>query len=163
MCNLLLSVCLDKESQIRQPCAWFCNPCVRASAEEQSAHVCKYGALLGGRHDYSRSRKRNLGKAQVSGTEILIELLKLESGIEELREKRDEIKKILQVEEEEKANIQKDLVVLTKRLAEIDDSLSRKYAYTNEYDKTIHEVEAAYSKIMESSQALLHVLKSDQF
>ncbi|BBM97138.1 sjoegren syndrome nuclear autoantigen 1 [Marchantia polymorpha subsp. ruderalis] len=83
--------------------------------------------------------------------------------IEELREKRDEIKKILQVEEEEKANIQKDLVVLTKRLAEIDDSLSRKYAYTNEYDKTIHEVEAAYSKIMESSQALLHVLKSDQF
>lgn len=64
-----------------------------------------------------------------------------------MREKRDEIKKILQVEEEEKANIQKDLVVLTKRLAEIDDSLSRKYAYTNEYDKTIHEVEAAYSKV----------------
>ncbi|KAG0578956.1 hypothetical protein M758_4G056000 [Ceratodon purpureus] len=81
--------------------------------------------------------------------------------IEELREKRDEIKKILQVEEEEKANIQKDLVILTKRLAEIDDSLSRKYAYTNEYDKTIHEVEAAYSKILESSQALLHVLKSE--
>jgi len=64
-----------------------------------------------------------------------------------LPEKRDEIKKILQVEEEEKANIQKDLVILTKRLAEIDDSLSRKYAYTNEYDKTIHEVEAAYSKV----------------
>ncbi|CAK9223555.1 unnamed protein product [Sphagnum troendelagicum] len=81
--------------------------------------------------------------------------------IEELREKRDEIRKILQVEEEEKANIQKDLVVLTKRLAEVDDSLSRKYAYTNEYDKTIHEVEAAYSKILESSQALLHVLKSE--
>ncbi|KAG0590102.1 hypothetical protein M758_1G070500 [Ceratodon purpureus] len=81
--------------------------------------------------------------------------------IEELREKRDEIKKILQVEEEEKTNIQKDLVVLTKRLAEIDDSLSRKYAYTSEYDKTIHEVEAAYSKILESSQALLHVLKSE--
>ncbi|CAK9875120.1 unnamed protein product [Sphagnum jensenii] len=81
--------------------------------------------------------------------------------IEELREKRDEIRKILQVEEEEKANIQKDLVVLTKRLAEVDDSLSRKYAYTNEYDKTIQEVEAAYSKILESSQALLHVLKSE--
>lgn len=52
----------------------------------------------------------------------------------------------MQVEEEEKNNIQKDLVILTKRLAEIDDSLLRKYAYTNEYDKTIHEVEAAYSK-----------------
>lgn len=78
-------------------------------------------------------------------------------GIEELREKRDEIKKILQVEEEEKANIQKDLVVLTKRLAEIDDSLSRKYAYTNEYDKTIHEVEAAYSKVCASVLSNLYV------
>ncbi len=81
-------------------------------------------------------------------------------GIEELREKRDEIRKILQVEEEEKANIQKDLVVLTKRLAEVDDSLSRKYAYTNEYDKTIHEVEAAYSKVCNVSFALSHLLLS---
>lgn len=82
-----------------------------------------------------------------SCSEIVTALSQIDLGIEELREKRDEIKKILQVEEEEKANIQKDLVVLTKRLAEIDDSLSRKYAYTNEYDKTIHEVEGAYSKV----------------
>lgn len=82
-------------------------------------------------------------------------------GIEELREKRDEIRKILQVEEEEKANIQKDLVVLTKRLAEVDDSLSRKYAYTNEYDKTIHEVEAAYSKVCNVSFALFILMTLD--
>lgn len=80
--------------------------------------------------------------------------------MDELREKRDELKKLLQVEEQEKASIQKDMVVLTKRLAEIDDSLSRKYAYSSEYDKTIQEVEAAYAKILESSQALLRVLKT---
>eukprot|EP00249_Psilotum_nudum_P000954 c13182_g1_i1 orf=150-542(-) len=87
--------------------------------------------------------------------------LELSQRIEELREKRDEIKKMLQVEEEEKASIQKDLVLLTKRLAEIDGSLFHKYAYSSEYDKTIEEVETAYAKILESCQALLHVLKTE--
>ncbi|CAK9226014.1 unnamed protein product [Sphagnum troendelagicum] len=81
--------------------------------------------------------------------------------IEELREKRDEIKRIVELEEEEKTNIQKDLVILNKRITELDESLSRNYAYSNGYDKTIHEVEVAYSKILESSQTLLHVLKSE--
>ena len=54
---------------------------------------------------------------------------------------------MLQSEEEEKTNIQKDLVLLTKRLAEVDDSLSRKYAYINDYDRTIEDVEAAYGKV----------------
>ena len=69
--------------------------------------------------------------------------------METLQEKEDpeSEKRMLQIEEEEKANIQKDMVILTKRLGEIDDSLSHKYAYTNEYDKTIHEVEVAYSKV----------------
>ncbi|KAJ7539642.1 hypothetical protein O6H91_11G103100 [Diphasiastrum complanatum] len=66
--------------------------------------------------------------------------------IEELREKRDEVKRLVQLEEEEKANIQKDLAMLTKRLSEIDDGLSRRYSYANDYDKTINEVESAYAK-----------------
>ncbi|EFJ33045.1 Sjogren syndrome nuclear autoantigen 1 [Selaginella moellendorffii] len=87
--------------------------------------------------------------------------LELVHRIEELREKRDEIKRIMQLEEEEKAVIQKDLAALSKRLAELEDSLSRKYAYSSEYDKTIREVESAYAKILESSKALLHVLKTE--
>ena len=55
---------------------------------------------------------------------------------------------MLQEEEEEKARIQNDMVVLTKRLAEIDESLTSKYAYINEYDKTIEDVEAAYGKVL---------------
>ncbi|KAH7439787.1 hypothetical protein KP509_04G076500 [Ceratopteris richardii] len=81
--------------------------------------------------------------------------------IGELREKRDEVRKVVQQQEEEKAGLQKEMVELTKRLAEIDDSLSRKYAYSSEYNKTIQEVEAAYAMILESSQALLHVLKNE--
>ena len=64
-------------------------------------------------------------------------------------------------EEEEKAKIQKDLSILTDRLSKINESLSRKNQARNEYDKTIQETEAAYMKILESSQTLLQVLKRE--
>ncbi|GBG61176.1 hypothetical protein CBR_g19252 [Chara braunii] len=67
--------------------------------------------------------------------------------IEDLREKREEVNRLLAKEEEEKAKIQTDIAVLTKRLAQINDSLARKVAARNEYDKTIQETEAAYSKV----------------
>ena len=57
--------------------------------------------------------------------------------------------------------IQNDLAVLTKRLSHLNDSISRKVASRNEYDKTISETEAAYLKILESSQTLLSVLKRE--
>jgi len=81
--------------------------------------------------------------------------------IEDLREKREEVNRSIAKDEEEKAKIQNDLRILTERLARINDNLARKITSRNEYDKTIQETEAAYSKIMESSQTLLHVLKRE--
>merc|ERR1711865_639813 len=57
--------------------------------------------------------------------------------------------------------IQNDLKILTERLSRINDSLARKVAARNEYDQSIQETEAAYLKILESSQTLLHVLKRE--
>lgn len=81
--------------------------------------------------------------------------------IEDLREKRDEINRQIMKEEEEKSKIQNDLAVLTKRLSHLNDSIARKTASKNEYDKTIQETESAYLKILESSQTLLTVLKRE--
>ena len=81
--------------------------------------------------------------------------------IEELRDKREELNKSVAQDEEEKAKIQNDLRILTERLARINDNLARKVSSRTEYDRTITETEAAYSKIMESSQTLLHVLKRE--
>merc|ERR1711934_354396 len=81
--------------------------------------------------------------------------------IEDLREKREEVNRSIAKDEEEKAKIQNDLRILTERLARINDNLARKISSRNEYDKTIQETEAAYAKIMESSQTLLHVLKRE--
>ena len=81
--------------------------------------------------------------------------------IEDLRSKREEVNKSIAADEEEKAKIQNDLRILTERLSRLNDNLARKIASRNEYDKTIQETEAAYAKIMESSQTLLHVLKRE--
>jgi len=81
--------------------------------------------------------------------------------IEDLREKREEVNKQILKEEEDKAKIQKELAALTDRLQKINESLVRKTQARNEYDKTIQETEAAYMKILESSQTLLHVLKRE--
>ena len=81
--------------------------------------------------------------------------------IEDLREKREEVNRVIMKEEEEKAKIQKDLSILTDRLSRINENLSRRVQARNEYDRTIQETEAAYMKILESSQTLLHVLKRE--
>mmetsp|Transcript_26888 Transcript_26888/g.39838 ORF Transcript_26888/g.39838 Transcript_26888/m.39838 type:complete len:112 (-) Transcript_26888:199-534(-) len=81
--------------------------------------------------------------------------------IEDLRDKREEINKQILKEEEEKAKIQRDLSILTDRLSTINEKLAKKIQARNEYDRTIQETEAAYMKILESSQTLLQVLKRE--
>lgn len=69
------------------------------------------------------------------------------AGIEDLKEKREEVNKQIVKDEEEKQKIQNDLRMLTERLSRVNDSLARKVASRNEYDKTIMETEAAYMKV----------------
>ena len=68
-------------------------------------------------------------------------------GIEDLCTKRDELQKQILNEEEEKSKIQNDIRILSERLAKINESLAKKIASRNEYDKTIAETEAAYMKV----------------
>ncbi|CAH1784282.1 unnamed protein product [Owenia fusiformis] len=81
--------------------------------------------------------------------------------IEDLCTKRDDLQKQIHEEEEEKRKVQNDIRILTERLAKINESLSKKMATRQEFDKTIAETESAYMKILESSQTLLNVLKRE--
>merc|ERR1712137_1175433 len=81
--------------------------------------------------------------------------------LEDLREKREALNKTILKEEKQKADIQRKLSQLTEQLHRINDSLAAKTRARNDYDTTIQETEAAYMKILESSQTLLHVLKRE--
>lgn len=48
-----------------------------------------------------------------------------------------------------------------EQLHRTNESLSQKIQARNDYDTTIQETEAAYMKILESSQTLLHLLKRE--
>ena len=50
---------------------------------------------------------------------------------------------------------------MTERLAKLNEDLARKMQARVEFDQTIQETEAAYMKILESSQTLLSLLKRE--
>lgn len=81
--------------------------------------------------------------------------------IEDLRERRNEIARLIQKDEESKAKLQQDLALLTKKLTDVNDELAKKNSTLGEYNRTIAETEAAYMKILESSQTLLQVLRRE--
>ncbi|OMJ74441.1 hypothetical protein SteCoe_26622 [Stentor coeruleus] len=85
----------------------------------------------------------------------------LVSCLEDLKEQRGDLEKQLQEEMAEKSSIQKQIAILSDKLARVNDSLNKKITARNDYDKAIQETEGAYIKILESSQTLLHVLKRE--
>ena len=82
--------------------------------------------------------------------------------IDEMREKMDTVTKKITKLEEEKSKITEDITSLTQQLATVEETLVKNMNAKEKYAQTIHETEAAYMKILESSQTLLHVLKREQ-
>lgn len=69
------------------------------------------------------------------------------SGLEELRSKREELGHVISREEEEKEKIQSEIKRLQVRLTRVEESLESRYVARSEYDKTIKESEAAFTKV----------------
>ncbi|XP_054468902.1 Sjoegren syndrome nuclear autoantigen 1 [Anoplopoma fimbria] len=81
--------------------------------------------------------------------------------IEDLCSKREELNRQIKQEEEEKERLQHDIRVLSEKLCRVNESLAQRLAARTTFDRTIAETEAAYTKILESSQSLLSVLKQE--
>jgi Sjoegren syndrome nuclear autoantigen 1 len=82
--------------------------------------------------------------------------------IDEMREKMDTVTKKITKLEEEKSKITENITSLTQQLATVEQTLVKNMNAKEKYAQTIQETEAAYMKILESSQTLLHVLKREQ-
>ncbi|XP_066569422.1 microtubule nucleation factor SSNA1 [Amia ocellicauda] len=104
---------------------------------------------------------RSTGRMTQQGAALQTYNNELVKCIEELCLRRDELNRQVQLEEEEKRRLQSDIGVLTEKLGRLNESLARKMAARNDFDRTIAETEAAYMKILESSQTLLSVLKRE--
>lgn len=81
--------------------------------------------------------------------------------LEEMKLRRMELQNQIDLQEEEKNNLQQEIEKMSFKLAQVNDSLAKKIAVRNEYDKTIADTELAYMKILESSQLLLNMIKRE--
>ena len=87
-------------------------------------------------------------------------LVSLSPGIEDLCAKRDELQRVILTEEEDKHKLENEIRLASEKLAKVNESLAKKITARTEFDRTISETEAAYMKILESSQTLLNVRSS---
>jgi Sjoegren syndrome nuclear autoantigen 1 len=72
------------------------------------------------------------------------------------------VNRLIMAEEEEKANVQKQISALQDRLNKLNESVARKIRAREEYDRTLEEANQAYLKIVDSSQTLLQVLRRER-
>ncbi|XP_033210361.1 Sjoegren syndrome nuclear autoantigen 1 homolog isoform X2 [Belonocnema kinseyi] len=78
-----------------------------------------------------------------------------------MKMRRMDLQAQIDAEEEEKNNLQREIEKMSYKLTRLNDSLSKRIAVRNEYDRTIADTETAYVKILESSQLLLNMLKRE--
>lgn len=81
--------------------------------------------------------------------------------LEELCERRQRLEKEIDRDMKEKQTLDSQMAQLNAKLNSLDASLAKKLETKAEYDRTIRDTEAAYMKILESSQVLLNVVKRD--
>jgi Sjoegren syndrome nuclear autoantigen 1 len=81
--------------------------------------------------------------------------------IEELKERRNELDRLIQREEEEKSKIINEMKMLSDRLARVEDSLQHKLHTRAEFDSTIEATSMQFAKILDSSRLLLQSVKSE--
>ena len=73
----------------------------------------------------------------------------------------DSIDKQIRSEETLKLQIDKERKALEDRLHRLMESLEQKYNLRSDFQRMLEDAEAAYSKIIESSSALLQVLQKE--
>lgn len=83
----------------------------------------------------------------------------LVSLIEEMKTRKLKVDNEICKLQQEKEKIAMDIKALTARLQNIDEVLKRRINAQQEYEKTIGETQAAYQRILDSSQTLVQVLR----
>lgn len=61
--------------------------------------------------------------------------------------RRSELQVQIDSQEEEKNNLQREIEKMSYKLTQLNDSLGKRIAARNDYDRTIAETESAYMKV----------------
>ena len=81
--------------------------------------------------------------------------------LEDLRQRSQGLQKEIDQEAIQLKQVEQEVARQTAKMNALQSSLNKKIETKGEYDRTIREGEANYMKILETSQALLSMVKKD--
>ena len=82
--------------------------------------------------------------------------------LENLKDQRDKINQDIEEGYVVREKIQQELNALTEGLQRVTENLEQKQTILNIYDKILNESDSAYSKIVQSTQALYNMVKNEE-
>ena len=82
------------------------------------------------------------------------------ANLSKLNEERMKLEAIIENEENEKAKLEKEAKIILKKLSTVTQSLSRKVAARNEFDKAIKQGEIMVKNLLETYKNITDVLKT---
>ena len=82
--------------------------------------------------------------------------------LENLKAQRDKINQDIEEGYQIREKIQQQLNLLGEQLQKVTDDLEQKQTVLNIYDKILNESDSAYTKIVQSTQALYNMVKNEE-
>ena len=82
--------------------------------------------------------------------------------LENLKDQREKINQDIEEGYAVREKIQQELNALTEGLQRVTENLEQKQTILNIYDKILNESDSAYSKIVQSTQALYNMVKNEE-
>ena len=89
-------------------------------------------------------------------------MMNIMQTLENLKAQRDKITQDIEDEYQIRDKIQQQLNLLGEQLQKVTDDLEQKQTVLNIYDKILNESDSAYSKIVQSTQALYNMVKNEE-
>ncbi|CAH0557274.1 unnamed protein product [Brassicogethes aeneus] len=81
--------------------------------------------------------------------------------LEELKIKKKDVLILIEREENEKKLLEKNIKGLQEKLTLVNNNLQHHKSLCDNYERTIRDTEHGFKKILESSQALLHLAQHE--
>ena len=89
-------------------------------------------------------------------------MMNIMQTLENLKAQRDKITQDIEDGYQIREKIQQQLNILGEQLQKVTDDLEQKQTVLNIYDKILNESDSAYSKIVQSTQALYNMVKNEE-
>ena len=89
-------------------------------------------------------------------------MISIVETLENLKLQRDKINQEIEEGYQIREKIQQQLNILGEQLQKVTDGLEQKQTVLNIYDKILNESDSAYSKIVQSTQALYNMVKNEE-